>query len=45
MYVFALRNIVDLPLLERRVSVHARNALPALEATVTDWSLVPTRNL
>jgi hypothetical protein len=44
MSIFALRDVMNLPLLERRVSVHARDALAALEATMTYWLLVPTGN-
>jgi len=42
--IFALRDVMNLPLLERRVSVHARGALPALETTMANWLLVPTGN-
>lgn len=45
MSIFALRDVMNFPLLERRISVHARDALPALKATVANWLLVATGNL
>lgn len=44
MSIFALRNVMNFPLLERRISVHTRDALPALKTTVANWFLVPTGN-
>lgn len=44
MTIFALRYVVDLPFLERRISVNARNALAALETTVANRLLMSTRN-
>ena len=44
MSIFALRDVMDFPLLERRISVHARGALPPLKTAMADWFLVPTSN-
>lgn len=44
MAIFALRYVMDFPLLKRRISVHARGALPTLKTTMADWLLVPTGN-
>jgi len=45
MYVLALRDVVNFPLLERRISVHTRDALAALKAPVTYRLLVSACHL
>lgn len=45
MSIFALRDVMNLPLLERRISVHTYGALPPLKTAMADWLLVATGNL
>ena len=42
--VFTLRDVMNFPLFERRISVHARGTLPTLKTTMANWLLVPTGN-
>ena len=44
MSIFALRDVMNFPLLERRISVHTCGALAPLKTAMADWLLVPTSN-